>query len=336
MLKTTGLLTVFLCLGLTSVEARSHAHPARHHHAVEHDKPSPVLSAIDETAAAIRKQNRELAEMRDEIASLRTLLTPPNAPPATPRPKELEHQSANIPVPDVPAPMPTPPKKTASLEPDAAVDEPKQADAIDVTRSAATEYLVATACPGYTMERQGVHLAIARLHPMFRARLADAFHDAREHGLKPCIFSAYRPPGFGVGGFRDKFMSAHSYGLAVDLGAIGRPGSSDAKAWRAVAARHDLAMPYSVYSRSEWNHCQATPFTLVTRAAIALRRTITAAGPIDLAAMFKAADALIDRGDAALASEKPRHRPVAEAHRHHHAEHRRRHVAALLENKWPQ
>jgi hypothetical protein len=39
---------------------------------------------------------------------------------------------------------------------------------------------------------------------------------------------AYRPPAFGVGGFSDKFNSLHTYGLAVDMRGIGRPGSRSA------------------------------------------------------------------------------------------------------------
>jgi hypothetical protein len=67
-------------------------------------------------------------------------------------------------------------------------------------------YLVETASPGSTMMRQGPEVAIERLNPQFIARLASAIREARESGL-PCagIFSAYRPPAFGVGGFLDKF-----------------------------------------------------------------------------------------------------------------------------------
>ena len=50
------------------------------------------------------------------------------------------------------------------------------------------------------------------------------------------MFSAYRPPAFGVGGFSDKFNSLHTYGLAVDMQGIGRPGSPEA-----VAAEQEAA-----------------------------------------------------------------------------------------------
>jgi hypothetical protein len=66
----------------------------------------------------------------------------------------------------------------------------------------ARAYLIATATPGYTMMRQGPERAIERLHPEFVNRLAAAIAEARAAGLPFAgIFSAYRPPAFGVGGF---------------------------------------------------------------------------------------------------------------------------------------
>src|SRR5262249_42029949 len=75
-------------------------------------------------------------------------------------------------------------------------------------------YLIETATPGGTMVRQGPDVAIGRLHPEFVMRLAAAIREARDSGLADVgIFSAYRPPAFGVGGFKNKFNSLHSYGL---------------------------------------------------------------------------------------------------------------------------
>jgi hypothetical protein len=89
--------------------------------------------------------------------------------------------------------------------------------------AAARAYVVETAQPGYTMTRQGPELAVSRLHPEFVVRLASAIREAREAGLAFAgVFSAYRPPAFGVGGFANKFHSLHAYGLAVDLYGIGR------------------------------------------------------------------------------------------------------------------
>ena len=153
-------------------------------------------------------------------------------------------------------------------------------------------YLVTTACPGYTMERQGVEVAIGRLNPIFVQRLATANREARAAGIPVCIFSAYRPPSFGIGGFRDKFESAHSYGLAVDQGGLSGAGSRDAIIYRKIAARHGVYGPYSVYSRAEFNHFQPTRVLLVADAA-PLRRTITADGPRLLERMWKVADAII-------------------------------------------
>jgi hypothetical protein len=161
-------------------------------------------------------------------------------------------------------------------------------------------YLLETASPGSTMERQGPETAIARLNPEFVARLVDAIRDARDSGLPSAgIFSAYRPPAFGVGGFSNKFRSLHSYGLAVDMSGIGDPGSKDAKLWHEIAARHGVFCPYGANSRTEWNHCQATPTKGVSPDG-PLRKTITAEGPIALEEMFKVGEAVIDDTLAAI------------------------------------
>ena len=96
---------------------------------------------------------------------------------------------------------------------------PCPAPATETDRTArARAYLIETATPGYTMTRQGPERAIGRLHPEFVNRLAAAIAEARAAGLPFAgIFSAYRPPAFGVGGFADKFHSLHTYGLAVDV-----------------------------------------------------------------------------------------------------------------------
>jgi hypothetical protein len=155
-------------------------------------------------------------------------------------------------------------------------------------------YLIDTATPGTTMVRQGPQLAIGRLHPEFVRRLAAAIREARQGGLASVgIFSAYRPPAFGVGGFSDKFNSLHTYGLAVDMSGIGGPGSSEAKLWYEIAARHGVTCPYGFENRAEWNHCQPTRLKIIVPES-PLRETVTANGPIDLDSMFEAGNALIE------------------------------------------
>jgi hypothetical protein len=158
------------------------------------------------------------------------------------------------------------------------------------------QFLIETAMPGATMARQGVRLSIERLHPVFARRLAAAIRDARLSGLPDCgVGSAYRPPGFRVGGFRNKFESAHAYGLAVDMAGIGRPRSGQAKLWYQVALRNGLFVPYGPNNRAEWNHTQATGYRMVTREA-PLRKTITAKAPIDEVRMWQVGDSVLDRG----------------------------------------
>jgi hypothetical protein len=150
-------------------------------------------------------------------------------------------------------------------------------------------YLLATAAPGGTMIMQGPVVAIERLHPDFAERLAWTIYAARETGMPDAgVFSAYRPPAFGVGGFRDKFDNLHAYGLAVDVAGIGRSGSETARRFHAIAKANGIACIYGPFNAAEWNHCQAT--RLRTARGTALRQTITAEHPRDLEVMWQTAE----------------------------------------------
>src|SRR5215510_10828531 len=175
----------------------------------------------------------------------------------------------------------------------------------------ARTYVIETAEPGYTMTLQGPELAIERLHPEFVVRLANAIREARSAGLPFAgVFSAYRPPAFGVGGFSDKFNSLHTYGLAVDMRGIGRPGSPEAQMWHAIAARNGVVCPYGPRDRAEWNHCQPTSVKMIL-AANPLRETVTPTGPSDLESMFEAGDPMIvDMASAAQSIAKAAPTPV--------------------------
>src|SRR6185369_14623187 len=144
------------------------------------------------------------------------------------------------------------------------------------------------------MVKQGPEFAINHLHPEFAVRLAKAVHEARATGLLSAgVYSAYRPPAFGVGGFSDKFNSLHSYGLAVDVHGIGRPGSPEAQLWHEIAARNGVICPYGPHDRAEWNHCQPSSVKVILPGN-ALRETISAAGPVDLERMFAAGNPIIE------------------------------------------
>jgi hypothetical protein len=200
------------------------------------------------------------------------------------------------------APPATPPAPTCDAD-DVVVHDPDPAPGSEPACAAtartaqeiadARAYLSETASPGYTMTRQGMELAIGRLHPEFVVRLAGAIRQARNGGLPLAgVSSAYRPPAFGIGGFSDKFNSLHTYGLAVDMHGIGRPGSAEAQHWHEVAAKNGVVCPYGPRNRAEWNHCQPTRLKVVV-AQNPLRETVSAEGPFDLASMFEAGDALI-------------------------------------------
>jgi hypothetical protein len=157
----------------------------------------------------------------------------------------------------------------------------------------ARAYLVETASPGYTMTLQGPEVAIGRLHPEFAVRLEHAIREARSAGLSSAsVFSAYRPPAFGVGGFSNKFNSLHTYGLAVDMRGIGAPGSAEAELWHRIAAKNGVVCPYGPRDRAEWNHCQPTSVKMIV-AQNPLRETVSSAGPHDLDSMFEAGNAMI-------------------------------------------
>src|SRR5262245_8878768 len=157
----------------------------------------------------------------------------------------------------------------------------------------ARAYLVETASPGYTMTLQGPEVAIGRLHPEFAVRLEHAIREARSAGLPSAsVFSAYRPPAFGVGGFSNKFNSLHTYGLAVDMRGIGAPGSAEAELWHQIAAKNGVVCPYGPRDRAEWNHCQPTSVKMIV-AQNPLRETVSSAGPYDLENMFEAGNAMI-------------------------------------------
>ncbi len=165
----------------------------------------------------------------------------------------------------------------------------EQSDETSQFRSAldrARAYLIRTASPGYTMTVLGVSTAIAPLHPALIVKLAEAIKLAREAGMPNAgVMSGYRPPALGVGGFSNKFMSMHSYGLAVDMAGIGDPGSNTAHQWQTVVEAVGLYLPYGPDNRAEFNHTQLLPEKV---APSNLPATITADGPKDLRQMWLA------------------------------------------------
>jgi hypothetical protein len=197
----------------------------------------------------------------------------------------------------------------------------------------ARTYLIRTSieqrerCVGDTMARQGVEVAIGRLHPVMAIRIARSIQQARSEGIPACVFSAFRPPAFGVGGFSDKFNSAHAYGIAVDFGGIDRPGSKAARKFQEIAASNGLYSLYGPGDRAEWNHYQLVPVRRIAPNN-PLRDTITATGPKDEVAMWTKSGVPLDkvepvafRAESAIISARTK---VS----HHHSHHRQ-HMAAI-------
>jgi hypothetical protein len=323
MLRNTYALGLSTGLGLILVHSNSasahqqqdirqhYAPPAFHHHGANHrpasankdstkkdkdkEKDSKALTALKKEIRDLRKQVDEVEALRHELTDLKEKIWGPTPLPLTlsvlTRPQSsavLEPKQVTLKLPDLSEPYrPPAPVNPATASLPVAIDERSAERAKPKsTVEEAKAYLINTATPGYTMVRQGVPVAIGRLHPDFIVKLAAAIKLARESGMTGAgVFSAYRPPAFGVGGFSDKFNSLHSYGLAADMTGIGGPGSRFAKLWQAIVRRVGLYLPYGASNRAEFNHTQLVPTKM---ASSFLRRTITASEPKNLQQMWLA------------------------------------------------
>jgi hypothetical protein len=259
------------------------------------EKDANTLTALKKEIRDLREQVVVVESLRHELTDLKEKIWGPTPLPLTlavlPRPQSaavVEPKQVTLKLPDFSAPAkPQAPVNPASASLPAVIEE--RAGAMLQPRSAVEEaktYLIDTATPGSTMVRQGVPVAIGRLHPEFVVKLAAAIRLAREEGMRQAgLFSAYRPPAFGIGGFSNKFNSLHSYGLAVDMTGIGGPGSRSAKQWQTIVGKVGLYLPYGPNNRKEFNHTQLVPTKM---ASGTLRRTITAGEPKDLQQMWLA------------------------------------------------
>jgi hypothetical protein len=286
-------------------DIRQHyAPPAFHHHSANHrqasakkdkDKDSKALTSLKREIRDLHKQVVAVEALRHELTDLKEKIWGPTPLPLAlsvlPRPQSsavLEPKQVTLKLPDFSEPYrPPAPVNPATASLPVAIEERSAEGAKPKsTLEEAKAYLIDTATPGYTMVRQGVPVAIGRLHPDFIVKLAAAIRLAREAGMTGAgVFSAYRPPAFGIGGFSDKFNSLHSYGLAADMTGIGGPGSRFAKLWQTIVRRVGLYLPYGPNNRAEFNHTQLVPTKM---ASSVLRRTITASEPKDLEQMWLA------------------------------------------------
>jgi hypothetical protein len=306
-----------------------HTPPAFHHRGANHhqaavkkdkeknkERDSKALISLKSEVRDLREQVVAVEALRQELTDLKEKIWGPTPLPLVlsvlPRPQSsavVEPKQVALKLPDFSEPKrPQAPVNPATASLPAALEE-RAIEALK-PKSAVEEakaYLIDTATPGYTMVRQGVPVAIGRLHPDFIVKLASAVKLAREAGMTGAgVFSAYRPPAFGIGGFGDKFNSLHSYGLAADMTGIGGPGSRFAKLWQTIVQRVGLYLPYGANNRAEFNHTQLVPTKM---ASSFLRRTITAREPKDLQQMWLASGISTYVGDVAtrptLASASP-------------------------------
>lgn len=282
---------------------RHHLTRAVHHHNAFHVRSTgpnedKSLSSLKVQVRDLHQKVGEIDSMREELAEFKAKLWGPLLmtssvmllqPQST---AVVEPKEVTLKLPDVSQPdrLPDPPHAPinpatvtlpAVIEGDRAPPgKPKSA------LEEAKTYLLDTSAPGYTMLLQGPDVAIGRLHPDFIVKLAEAIRRAREAGMPNAgVYSAYRPPAYGIGGFRDKFNSLHSYGLAADITGIGQAGSKWAQAWQSIVNEVGLYLPYGSNSRAEFNHTQLVPNKIASNS---LRRTITADGPMKLSRMWLA------------------------------------------------
>jgi hypothetical protein len=276
-------------------ESRQRIAAARAAKAAKAEKETKALSSLKNDMRDLRRQVVEVETLRRELTDLKEKILGPTPLPLSlsvlPRPQSpavVEPKQVTLKLPDFSEPLrPRAPVNPATASLPVAIEE-RAAQALKA-KSAVEEakaYLIETATPGYTMVRQGVPVAIGRLHPEFVVKLAAAVKLARESGMTDAgVFSAYRPPAFGVGGFSDKFNSLHSYGLAADLTGIGEAGSRFARLWQGIVRRVGLFLPYGPNNHAEFNHTQLVP---TKKAPGFLRKTITASEPKDLQKMWLA------------------------------------------------
>ncbi|HEY6255992.1 MAG TPA: hypothetical protein VIY51_09400 [Xanthobacteraceae bacterium] len=295
---------------------RTHVAPVAHHsdaarNAAKQERALSLLKAQVHdlrqkvgTIDSMRKELNGLDSMREELVELKAKLWGQTALTTSfvllPKPQSVavvEPKEVTLKLPDLiergrltPTPkhdQPEGPLNPATASLPAVIEErsPGATRAKSAVEEAKT-YLINTATPGYTMLRQGPEVAIGRLHPDFIVKLAAAIKLARQAGMTSAgVFSAYRPPVFGVGGFSDKFNSLHSYGLAVDMTGIGSAGSKSARRWQAIVNEVGLHLPYGANNHAEFNHTQLVPTKM---ASAYLRATITGNGPRDLPQMWLA------------------------------------------------
>lgn len=286
-------------------------HRHHHHHAGAHDLAAPPPSKLGRLADELAAVRRELAEVRAQVG--RSSPPPWDVPAISwlrqQQPAAEPQRLASLPDLSGPLLMPGEPERLPApfwRSPDAVLES--------------RAYLLRTATPGSTMSRQGPEVAIARLHPAFAVKLAQAVRVARQAGLDHAgIYSAYRPPVFGVGGFKDKFRSLHSYGLAIDAAGIGRPGSAAARLWAGIVRAAGLFLPYGPNNRAEWNHTQMIAAKI---APADLRPTITASAPKDLRKMWLASGIRDEVPPTFAAAARSAHAEAALAMLDHHTRNR--------------
>jgi hypothetical protein len=295
--------------------AETDRHHNRLHRARHASTRSPEVKAIaglNQQLRDLRKEVVAVEQLRAELRAFKDQMSggtaklslwggvPLGLAPLMPAPNSLTKLNllATMPdlrysgLPEAPAKIPADPI-TGSLPTAIKEELPAPAPSKSAVEEAKT-YLIKTATPGYTMTRQGVSVAIGRLHPGFVVKLAEAVKEARDAGMYDAgLYSAYRPPAFRIGGFKDKFNSLHSYGLAVDVTGIGSAGSSLARLWSKIVTAVGLFLPYGPRNHREFNHTQ---FVSTKMATSRLRMTITTEGPKDLRRMWLASgtDAYVD------------------------------------------
>src|SRR2546425_9388136 len=159
-------------------------------------KQMSAAQTVRPDGAKVETLRKEVVELKDEVVGLKERLwgvyplsLSLSFPPPRPQSSAVaEPKGVTLKLPDlsdVYSPAPQSPINPATAALPAALEDrlPETLRSKSAIEEAKT-YLISTATPGYTMRRQGVPVAIERLHPAFVVKLAEGIKQAREAGLE--------------------------------------------------------------------------------------------------------------------------------------------------------
>lgn len=162
--------------------------------------------------------------------------------------------------------------------------------------------------PSSSMARQGVDVALSRMHPAYLEQARAATTALRDAGFKDAhMWSAYRPSGYGVNdrgtGWSKKSM--HGFGLAADWQGVPKMNDPSYGKFYNTMKENGFYNPYVTQgadgkfygSAKEYNHWQITPDRAFPQGH-PIYSTVTPQGPVNNQAMWEASGIPVPGGAA--------------------------------------